>query len=109
MSLLDRRRYLIHGEQRFCIWMEAPDADAVKHSEWLRTRLAAIRKFRAERNAADTRKLASRPWRFFRIPQPTVPYIAIPRHVSQNRAWFTVAYKSPEVIASDALPVYANS
>lgn len=94
---------LIHGEQRFCIWMEAPDADAVRNSEWLRTRLAAVRNFRAASTAADTRKLASRPWRFFRIPQPTVPYIAIPRHVSQNREWFTVAYKLPEVIASDAL------
>jgi hypothetical protein len=94
---------LIHGEQRFCIWMETPDADAVKHSEWLRNRLAAVRQFRATSTAADTRKLASRPWRFFRVPQPTVPYIAIPRHVSQTREWFTVAYKSPDVIASDAL------
>ncbi|MBM0226842.1 class I SAM-dependent DNA methyltransferase [Micromonospora sp. ATA51] len=94
---------LIHGEKRFCIWMEAPDAHAVKHSEWLRNRLAAVKQFRTDSTAADTRKLASRPWRFFRIPQPTVPYIAIPRHVSENRQWFTVAYESPDVIASDAL------
>jgi len=94
---------LIHGEQRFCVWMEAPDADAVKHSEWLRNRLAAVRQFRADSTAADTRKLASLPWRFFRTPQPRVPYIAIPRHVSQNREWFTVRYESPDVIASDAL------
>ena len=94
---------LTHDEQRFCIWMEAPDADAVKHSEWLRDRLAAVKQFRAASSAADTRKLASRPWRFFRVPQPKVPYIAIPRHVTQTREWFTVAYMSPDVIASDAL------
>jgi hypothetical protein len=94
---------LLHNEQRFCIWMEGPDPDALNHSEWLRKRLAGVKKFREDSTAADTRKQASRPWRFFRIPQPTVPYIAIPRHVSQTREWFTVAYESPHVIASDAL------
>lgn len=94
---------LLHGNQRFCIWMDRPDADTVARSKWLRERLEAVRRFRLESTAADTQKLADRPWRFFRIPQPTVPYIAIPRHVSQTRQWFTVAYESPEVIASDAL------
>lgn len=94
---------LIHAEQRFCIWMQAPDPDALNRSQWLRTRLAAVKKFREDSKAPDTNKLASRPWRFFRVPQPTVPYIAIPRHVSATREWFTVAFESPEVIASDAL------
>ena len=94
---------LTHDRQRFCIWMEEPDPRAVRESEWLRTRLAAVKQFRADSTAADTQKLALRPWRFFRIPQPSVPYIAIPRHVTQTREWFTVAYESPQVIASDAL------
>lgn len=99
---------LIHGERRYCIWMDAPDADAVRKSEWLRTRLMAVKKFRENSTAADTRKLASRPWQFFRVPQPSVPYIAIPRHVSQNREWFTVTYLTPEIIASDALFTVAD-
>ncbi|WP_124284641.1 DNA methyltransferase [Streptomyces sp. ADI92-24] len=96
-------RELIHGEERYCIWMGQPDADAVRNSPWLRSRLEQVREFRAKSTAADTRKLASIPWRFFRTPQPTVPYIAIPRHVSQAREWFTVAFVEPRVIASDAL------
>jgi hypothetical protein len=94
---------LIHAEQRYCIWMEAPDAEVLKSSEWLRGRLKAVQDFRAKSSASDTRKLASMPWRFFRTPQPKTSYIAIPRHVSQTRTWFTVAYQPPEVIASDAL------
>ncbi|MFI8833295.1 DNA methyltransferase [Streptomyces afghaniensis] len=94
---------LIRGERRYCIWMEAPDPETLGNSVWLRTRLEAVRKFRLESSAADTKKMASRPWRFFRTPQPAVPYIAIPRHVSQAREWFTVAYEEPNVIASDAL------
>lgn len=94
---------LIHGEERYCIWMQEPDAATVKKSRWLRDRLAAVQEFRAGSSAADTKKLASRPWRFFRTPQPQTSYIAIPRHVSQARRWFTVAFEPPTVIASDAL------
>ena len=94
---------LIHGEKRYCIWMDGPDAEAVRNSRWLKDRLLAVQEFRAESSAADTSKLSSRPWRFFRTPQPSTAYIAIPRHVSQARRWFTVAYESPRVIASDAL------
>ncbi|TWV34208.1 class I SAM-dependent DNA methyltransferase [Streptomyces misionensis] len=96
-------RELLHGEQRWCIWMEAPDADTVRRSPWLRNRLAAVQKFRQDSSAADTRKQAATPWRFFRTPQPQTPYIAIPRHVSHTRRWFTVAFEEPQVIASDAL------
>lgn len=94
---------LIHGEKRYCIWMEGPDAETVKSSIWLKERLTAVQRFRADSSAADTSKMASRPWRFFRTPQPSTAYIAIPRHVSQARKWFTVDYESPNVIASDAL------
>jgi hypothetical protein len=94
---------LIHGEQRLCIWIEQPDAAAVQASRWLRERLEGVKKFREDSTAADTQRTSSVPWRFFRTPQPRVPYIAIPRHVSQNRQWFTVAHLTPDVIASDAL------
>jgi hypothetical protein len=96
-------RELLHGERRSCIWMDAPDPDAVRGSQFLRTRLAAVRDFRENSTAADTRKYASMPWRFFRIPQPTSPYLAIPRHVSSTRRWFTVSREPANTIASDAL------
>lgn len=94
---------LLHAEQRWCIWMEGPDPMAVNASIWLRKRLDAVQKFREVSTAADTKASATRPWRFFRVPQPTVPYIAIPRHVSENRQWFTVQHASPDVIAADSL------
>lgn len=94
---------LTHGEERYCIWMPGPDADAVRRSQFLRDRLQAVRDFRTRSTAADTRALASMPWRFFRVPQPTEPYLAIPRHVTAMRDWFTVAQVGADVIASDAL------
>jgi hypothetical protein len=99
---------LLHAEERWCIWMEAPDPAAVHASAWLRNRLASVKKFREYSTASDTRNMASRPWRFFRIPQPTVPYLAIPTTVSENRQWFIVAYEPPDVIASNALFTVAD-
>lgn len=96
-------RELLHGDRRWCIWMDAPDPAAVRASRFLRERLAAVQNYRELSSAADTRKYAPLPWRFFRIPQPTVDYIAIPRHVSETREWFTVGHETPDVIASDAL------
>lgn len=94
---------LTHGIERYCIWMDAPDADAVRRSPFLRQRLDAVRQFRLDSSAPDTRAMANRPWRFFRVPQPTTSYLAIPRHVTRSRTWFTVALQPPEVIATDAL------
>jgi len=92
---------LTHGVERYCIWMDTPDA--VRRSAFLRLRLDAVRQFRLSSSAADTRAMADQPWRFFRVPQPRTPYIAIPRHVTRSRNWFTVGLQAPDVIATDAL------
>lgn len=87
-----------------CLWMPTgPDPGDVKRSSFLQERLETVRRYRAASTTADTRKYADRPYRFFRIPQPSVPYIGIPRHVSENHRWFTVAHLTLDVIASDAI------
>ena len=96
-------RELISGESRHCIWIDEPDSDAIRSSRFLKERLDSVQAFRAASSAADTRKYADQPWRFFRVPQPKVPYLAIPRVVSSSRRWFTVKRLEPTVIASDSL------
>jgi hypothetical protein len=102
------RRYLgaqelLHDERRWCLWLVDAEPSEVSRSKFIRERVEKVRKFRSESSAKDTRKSADQPARFFRIPQPSTNYIAIPRHVSENRRWFTVGYFRPEVIASDAI------
>ncbi len=97
-------RELLHAEQRWCIWIpDSADAPDIGQSAFLRNRIEQVRAFRAASTAADTRKYADQPYRFFRIPQPDTEYIAIPRHVAEDRRYFTVAHLPPEVIASDAI------
>ena len=97
-------RELLHREQRWCIWIpDSTNAPDIGQSAFLRERIEQVQGFRAASTAADTRKYADQPYRFFRIPQPDNDYIAIPRHVAESRRYFTVAHLPPEVIASDAI------
>ena len=96
-------RELLHNEPRWCLWLlHAPPKD-LSASPFIRERVAGVRAYRTTSSAKDTQKYASQPTRFFRVPQPDTTYIAIPRHVSENRQWFTVGHFEPDVIASDAL------
>lgn len=96
-------RELLHNEPRWCLWLVDAAPGEITGSRFLRERVARVRAFREASSAADTRKYANLPYRFFRIPQPDANYIAIPRHVSETRRWFTVDHFPPSVIASDAL------
>lgn len=94
---------LLDGRDRWCIWITDKDLATASKSAFIKKRVEAVRLFREASSAADTQKMASYPYRFFRIPQPQSKYIAIPRHVSEHRRWFTVDYLPVSVIASDAL------
>lgn len=96
-------RELLHNEPRWCLWLLDAQPKELLGSPFIRDRVAKVKEYREASSAADTRKYASQPARFFRIPQPKTNYIAIPRHVSETRQWFTVGHFPPSVIASDAM------
>ena len=71
--------------------------DRVFAGEYTRGRIEATKEARGDNKSAQT------PWLFGSIRQPECNYLAIPRHFSENRDYFTAGYESPDVIASDAL------
>ncbi|HZK37066.1 MAG TPA: DNA methyltransferase [Aeromicrobium sp.] len=93
---------LIHDLERWCLWMTNLDPLDVAASAPLRERLAAVRKLRTASRRVGTKKAAHVPHLFGERRQPDVPYLAIPRHVSEHRRYFTVAHLSPEIICGDA-------
>jgi hypothetical protein len=96
-------RELLHSLERWCIWMPELIAADIAASPFLSRRIEHVRKFRAER-AKDpgVRAAASMPYRFNRIQQPKLPYLCIPRHVSEGRRYFPAARFNVDVIAGDA-------
>ncbi len=95
-------RELLHGEDRWCLWMENLDPADLSKSTILKQRVSACKEFRLASKKIPTQKLATTPYLFGERRQPEVPYLCIPRHVSENRLFFTAQRYSADVICGDA-------
>ena len=95
-------RELIHGEERWCLWLPNLDPSDLSRSQLLKSRVEGVRLMRSESKASSTRDAAATPHLFRQIAPVTTAYICIPRHVSETRKFFPVKLVAPDVIASDA-------
>lgn len=95
-------RELVRGLERWCLWM-ADDFDPadVAKSEVLKERVEAVRAMRLASKKKATQESAATPYLFQENHQPDVPYVAIPRVVSETRLFYTAAHLSADVIAGD--------
>ena len=94
-------RELLHGEQRWCLWLVDLDPADVSKSQFLKTRLDGVRKFREESKSPDANAAAATPHLFWWRSQPNTTYLCVPSVVSESRRYFTAAQLSPDVIASN--------
>jgi len=94
-------RELLHGSDRWCLWLTELDPQDVTASDLLRRRINAVRETRLKSGRAATRQGARIPQLFDFISQPSVDYLCIPSVVSESRSYFTVARFSADVITSN--------
>ena len=90
---------LIHGKNRWCLWLVDSTPEERRGSQFLRERIEEVRGYR-EKAKTD---IKAPDWEFSTIRQPDCDYLAIPAHFSENRDYFTAGYEPEDVIASDAL------
>jgi hypothetical protein len=95
-------RELLHGGERYCLWLLKSTALERMRSPFIRERVAGRRKFLLDSDAASTRAYADSAHLFRQISQPDVPYLCIPAHVSESRPYFLAAHFPPDVITSNA-------
>ena len=95
-------RELLHKTDRWCFWLDGASPSDITNSAILKQRVEAVQEFRARSKAASTRDFAKFPTLFRQRAKQDVSYLCIPRHVSENRQYFTVELFSPDVIAGDA-------
>lgn len=93
---------LVKGKQRWCLWLEGASDKEIESSALVRDRVEAVRELRSDSKRAATQRLAAWPHLFGERRQPDSPYLCIPRHVSEDRPFFTVERYDPEVICGDA-------
>lgn len=95
-------RELLHGTQKWCLWMEGATADEIESSPILSERVAAVRKMRQESKKLPTRNKALTAHLFDERRQPHTSYLAIPAHVGESRPYFAAARYDSDVICGNA-------
>ena len=93
---------MLHNTPRWCLWLTELNLQDLQASAKLQACLNAVQSERASSLKKQTQEAASTPAIFTEIRQPDVPYLCIPRHVSENRLYWTAARYTPDVICSDA-------
>ncbi len=93
---------LIHARDRWCLWLVDAPASDIRKSSVISQRVAAVEQMRLDSSDAATNKAAARPSLFQYNRQPDVDYLAIPRHVGEQRRYFTARRLTPDVICGDA-------
>ena len=96
---------LIHGTDRWCLWMDDDDFDPadVQASSVLRDHITRCKTWREQQTpTGDAYKLKDTPHLFRPGPRPPGNYLAIPAHVSESRPYFPAQRFFPEVISSNA-------
>ena len=101
---------LIKGKERWCLWItpENYNPEDIKNSKFLMNRIKIVEDFRLKSPKKPTREAAKRPYSFEEIREVTENYLAIPRHFTADREYFTASYEVPDKewglpIAGDAL------
>jgi hypothetical protein len=95
-------RELLHDDERYCLWLVDSTASERSGSPFIAARVENRRVFLLGSKAAATREYASKAHLFRQVSQPSVPYLCIPRHVSEARPYFLAAHFPADVITSDA-------
>lgn len=97
-------RELLHGEDRWCLWLEDASPDEIAKSPVLRKRVEANRVWRSQQKpSGDAYKLKDIPHLFRpNKGRPTVPYLCIPAHVSETRLFFLTQRFEADVISGNA-------
>lgn len=103
---------MLYSKSRWCLWLPALDPADVPKSPFLQDRLRRVAVFRAsdpdkpgKRRAESTRKMALTPHLFGQRAQDKgelAGVTVIPRHVSEDRRFFTVSHYPAGTIVGDS-------
>ena len=94
---------LIHGKERWCLWLKDAPPQEIKKLPLILERVKNVKEFRLKSKKKATQKKADTPTLFDEIRHIEKPYLAIPEVSSENRKYFPLGYMKKNVIASNLL------
>lgn len=102
-------RELIHGIDRYCLWLPDAEPSELRTSKEIAKRLAAVKAMREASTDAQTKKDAVKPHEFQKIRQPKTSYLAVPLHSSEDREYVPMAWFDADVITNNAVSVVGGA
>lgn len=102
-------RELLHGLDRWCLWLVEANPEDIHASSLLRHRLEGVRAFRASSRTPSVRAKAATPALFSEVRQPSVTYLALPQTSSEHREYIPGAYYGPDVIATNGIFMWPDA
>lgn len=97
----------INDIDRYCLWIEDKDYPEVLKSNFISTRIEAVRSMRVKSKKQATRKDAEIPYKFSECRYKESECIIIPRHSSERREYIPIGYLEPgTVVADSAFAIY---
>ncbi len=99
--LISSRQFL-RGIPRWCLWLREATPAQLRGLPAVLRRVSAVRAYRLDSRRQTTRDLASTPALFAEIRQPSGDYILVPRHASERREYFPMAFLDSTSIVSDS-------
>jgi hypothetical protein len=91
----------LHGEKRWCLWLENIKPSEIINLPEVEKRVENVKLYRLKSTREATKKLAQYPYLFGEIRQPKQNYVLIPRVSSENRRFIPLAFLSPNFIVGD--------
>lgn len=93
----------INRKDRYCLWLVGISPEELRTMPAVLEQAEAIRHVRLARKRPNTQALAATPTLFGELRQPTNPYLAIPKTSSESRAYISMAFLQPTIIANTEL------
>ncbi len=98
-------REFINNLDRYCFWLVGANPKEVRECPILQKRIEAVREYRLNSPAAETRKFAETPGLFCQLNQPKEHFIAFPKVSSERRRYIPIGFLSPDIIVGDKIYV----
>ncbi len=99
----------INGWNRWVLYFGALSPAEVGSSRFLRTRLAAVAKWRAKSKSKPTLDIAEKPSVYHVTVVPDAPFLAIPNVSSERRDYSPIGWVEPPTVPNQKLRVLLNA
>ena len=100
---------LIHGSERWCLWLAEATPTELRQWRELRNRLAKVRAHRLASTSDQTQAAAATPALFWNNKQPSTKYLAVPEVSSESYRVAPMAYLSADDIATNQIYTIAGA